>query len=210
LAANGTITLLHGTHGLLIAICNWHELDDAKPLAAVAPKDGAASAPPPKAAGPSTPATTPAGKPAPASAQAAKPAPAPAKPAAKPTTPPGGQTPGPKPNHYGSGTKISANTTEWVRCTGQVHHAISKKIHDALQKHATLKNVYKYRDNRFVTQAVDKAAHNGYETWHKNYETQVKIWLTKYDKATPAEFEAYLRDLYRSDKILAPKFPNGL
>jgi GTP-binding protein EngB required for normal cell division len=91
-----------------------------------------------------------------------------------------------------------------------MHHAISKRIHDALEKHKNLKGVYKYRDNRFVTQAIDKAAHNGWQKWHQNMERQVVDWLEQHETATQAQFEKYLRDLYRMDKELAPRFPNGL
>ena len=73
-----------------------------------------------------------------------------------------------------------------------------------------LKDVYKARDNRFVTQAIDKAAHNGYDTWHRSYERQVKKWLKDFPEATPAQFEAYLFDLYKTDNALNWRFPNGL
>jgi len=101
LAANGTITFLHGLKTVTVAICDWHQLpsiEDAQPLAAVAPKDPAPSAPKPQSGG-AAPVTTPQAaplpvKPAPAPVQAAKPAPpikpaSPAKPlpAAKPTDP---------------------------------------------------------------------------------------------------------------------------
>lgn len=211
LVANGTITFLHGAHTVLVAACDWHELDNVQPLAAAAPKDAAGPPAPPPAAVKPAPAPVQAAPAKPVVAQAKPNAPPikQAQPAATPNATQGGQTPPPKPKHYGSGTKVG-NTTTWVRCTGQVHHAISKTIHDELQVHATLKNVYKFRDNRFVTQAIDKAAHKGYETWHRNYERQVKAWLFEKKQATPAEFEAYLRNLYKTDNVLAPKFPNGL
>jgi hypothetical protein len=34
-------------------------------------------------------------------------------------------------------------------------------------------------------------------------------WLKKYRNATPAQFEAYLRDLYKTDNTLNWRFPNG-
>lgn len=79
-----------------------------------------------------------------------------------------------------------------------------------LQGHYTLKNVYKYRDPRFVTQAIDKQAHRGYQKWHKQMEDNVIAWLRREGRATPAQFEAYLRDLYKTDKTLNWRFPNGL
>jgi hypothetical protein len=83
LAANGTITFLHGLKTVTVAICDWHQLpsiEDAQPLAAVAPKDAAGPPAPP----PANPAPAPApAKPAPAPVQAApvKPVVAPIKPA---------------------------------------------------------------------------------------------------------------------------------
>ena len=214
LAANGAVTFINGGKKVIVALCHWEELREA-PSAATA--ESAATSSTATNSGP--PAGTAAGgsaaKPA-APAAAAKPAPAPA--AAKPATKPAATSPTPPQaqptlhlgRHYGSGKKSGPNSTTWVRCTGQVHHAISKKIHDELQKHAVLKDVYKARDNRFVTQAIDKAAHNGYDSWHRSYERQVEAWLKTYDQATPAQFEAYLFDLYKTDQELARRFPNGL
>jgi hypothetical protein len=70
--------------------------------------------------------------------------------------------------------------------------------------------MYKARDERFVTQAVDEAAHRGYQTWHRNMEKQVEKWLTENETATPAEFEAFLRWLYKTDQELSWRFPNGI
>lgn len=81
LMANGAATFLHGATTLVITICKWDDLPkvaDAQPLAAVAPKDAAPSAPPPASPGPA-PAPV---KPAPA------PAPAPVKPAPTPVAAP--------------------------------------------------------------------------------------------------------------------------
>ncbi len=90
-----------------------------------------------------------------------------------------------------------------------MHHAMSAKIHKALEEHKNLRGVYKYRDNRFVTQAFDKAAHNGYEKWHIALDAKVAKWLEDNNRATPKDFEAYLRKLY-SEAPLNAKFPNGL
>jgi len=153
-------------------------------------------------------APAPAAKPAPAPAAAkAAPAPVPAKPA-----PPPAQTTQTVTRDKTTGkivTPASTRTTTRTKTTGQMHHGISKAIHKALQDHDTLKNVYKQRDSRFVTQALDKSAHKGYETWHRNMETKVIEWLDKNDLATPAQFEAYLRHLYKTDKELSWRFPNG-
>jgi hypothetical protein len=97
----------------------------------------------------------------------------------------------------------------WYKCTGQWHHGITKQIHTALERHDVLKGVYKYRDNRFVTQAIDKAAHKGWQTWHRDMGKKVVDWIYENEKATPAQFEAWLRNLYKTDKTLDWRFPNG-
>ncbi len=210
IATNGAISFCHGAKTLMVVVCNWNRLPkaaDAQPLAATALGPNSPGTSPPAGQTTPAPAAKPAGQTTPA--PAAKPATSPAKPAATPNTSTGQpkQAPGAQP---GSGKQPSPKAKPLVVCTGQWHHAISKRIHDALQGHDTLKNVYKYRDNRFVTQAIDKKAHNGYEKWHKAMESQVLDWLTLNGKATPAKFEEYLRDLYRTNKELAPRFPNGL
>ena len=205
LATNGAITFCNGTKNLVIVLYHWN---DGTVTAEEVPQGQAPTATGPQQSSPQDAPSQP--------APAAKPPPETPPPAAKPSpaatspTPPQAQPTLHLGRHYGSGINKTANSTTWVRCTGQVHHAISKKIHKRLQDHPTLKNVYKERDSRFVTQAVDKAAHNGYQTWHRNYETQVENWLDQNRKATPAEFEAYLFDLYKTDNALHWRFPNGL
>lgn len=139
---------------------------------------------------------------------APKPAPKPGKPAGQP--PSAGQAATQVAKRCGRITFQSANTTTFTRCSGQMHHAISKTIHKKLQEHDTLKNVYKERDPRFVTQAFDKASHNGYDAWHRGYERRVNDWLDTFRQATPAEFEAYLTNLYKTDKEIVRRFPGGL
>jgi hypothetical protein len=93
-------------------------------------------------------------------------------------------------------------------CNGQEHHIISKTIWKALDKHPTLSGKYKSRDPRFVSQAKSKQDHCGYQEWHRDIEREVVAWLNRQAKATPAQFEAFLRELYkRAD--LARMFPNG-
>lgn len=92
--------------------------------------------------------------------------------------------------------------------SGQLHHVISKQIAAALEDHAILKGHYTARDPRFVTRAVDKDAHNGYQTWHREVDKEVVDWLRRYIKATPEEFEAFLREIY-SRPAMRARFPNG-
>ncbi|MFP2906584.1 Wall-associated protein precursor [Pyxidicoccus sp. 3LFB2] len=95
-----------------------------------------------------------------------------------------------------------------VATTGQQHHIISKRIAAALDRHGTLKGVYQPRDPRFVSQAVDKAAHNGYQHWHRQVDDEVVQWLADNSAATAKQFEAFLRTIYSRPEMLA-RFPNG-
>jgi hypothetical protein len=98
---------------------------------------------------------------------------------------------------------------ERKECDGQEHHAISKRVWEALEAHAILKGLYKYRDERFVTQAVNREAHCGWiNTWHEALDKEVASWLKEKKDATPAQFEAWLRARYNKPD-LKWRFPNG-
>jgi hypothetical protein len=151
LATNGAITFCNGVKSLAIVLCKW---EDEQPVSATNA--------PPAAATPAAPTPKPAAKPATSPPQPA------AKPPAKPAT---GQTPAPAPKVRPGGIKMGKNTTMWYKCTGQWHHGITKQIHTELEDHPLLKGLYKYRDDRFVTQAVDKrrtkAGRRGIGTWRR-------------------------------------------
>lgn len=91
---------------------------------------------------------------------------------------------------------------------GQQHHLISKRIAEALDDHPTLQGLYTARDPRFVLRAADKASHNGYQKWHREVDEEVIEWLGVYRRATPAEFESFLRQLYARPSMRA-RFPDG-
>ena len=93
--------------------------------------------------------------------------------------------------------------------TGQMHHGISRPITKALAQHPNLKGLYTARDGRFVTQATDRAAHNGYDSFHRNLDAEVVGWIRGNPNATVQQFENYLRDLYKRPDV-ATRFPNGL
>ncbi|MBK9262371.1 MAG: hypothetical protein IPM54_21535 [Polyangiaceae bacterium] len=201
LAGAGCVTAGHGIGQLFVEV--WRGNDDPAPSSSGTPQATSQPAPSPPPAPAAKPPQAPAAKPP--QAPAAKPPQAPKAASGQTTT-----TTRVKPSQRPGGKQTGKWTKTWVKCTGDWHHAISKEIHKVLQQHTTLKNVYKARDDRFVTQAVDKSAHRGYETWHRQMEEKVIDWLRRFDKATPAEFEAYLRDLYKTDKTLDWRFPNGL
>ncbi|MCP3140183.1 SitA5 family polymorphic toxin [Pyxidicoccus xibeiensis] len=92
--------------------------------------------------------------------------------------------------------------------SGQLHHVISKRIAKRLEEHGTLRGHYTERDPRFVTRAANKAAHNGYQKWHRDVDEEVVDWLGTHGNATPKQFEAFLRELY-SRPAMRARFPNG-
>jgi hypothetical protein len=102
----------------------------------------------------------------------------------------------------------SPASPEPPECKGQLHHIISKLIAKALEDHATLRGHYKARDRRFVTRAVDEQAHCGYQQWHRDVDNEVIRWLEDNHKATPKQFEAFLREIY-SRPAMRTRFPHG-
>ena len=94
-------------------------------------------------------------------------------------------------------------------CKGQLHHIISKRIAKALERHGILRGHYKPRDPRFVSRAVDEKANCGYQEWHRDVDDEVIAWLRRYRDATPEQFEAYLREIYRRPDMLK-RFPGGV
>ena len=131
-----------------------------------------------------------------------------AKPSNRPRPRPKGQKPAAQQSSSSAGTAATGGTAA-ARGTGQLHHAISKKIYRELQKHRNLAGHYKARDPRFVTRAVDGAAHRGYQRWHRDLDREVMAWIRRNKKATPAQFEAYLRSVYNRPELRA-RFPAGL
>jgi len=93
-------------------------------------------------------------------------------------------------------------------CKGQEHHVISRRIARALERHATLKGLYKARDPRFVARAKDESSHCGYQDWHRKVDKEIEEWLEAEGHATPSEFLEKLREIYsRAD--MQVRFPNG-
>lgn len=109
----------------------------------------------------------------------------------------------------GAGAKESSNAPEPPDCRGQDHHIISRPIAKALKAHLVLRGHYTARDDRFVAKAKDEAAHCGYQDWHRKVDEEVISWLTKNPKATPKQFEDFLRELYSRPDLRA-RFPNGI
>lgn len=92
------------------------------------------------------------------------------------------------------------------RLTGQLHHVISKVVHRALERHPVLSGLYKARDPRLTTRAVDGAAHRGYQTWHRQLDNEVSEWLELNRDKSQKDFEEFLRQRY-SEADLRARFP---
>jgi hypothetical protein len=103
----------------------------------------------------------------------------------------------------------AGESDEPPNCTGQNHHVISRPIARELERHPTLRGLYKPRDERFKLRAKDKESHCGYQQWHRDVDAEVTKWLDRYQKATPKQFEEFLREIYSRPEMLK-RFPNGL
>jgi cytochrome c1 len=104
--------------------------------------------------------------------------------------------------------RTAASRVATVVTTGQRHHVISTRIGRALERHPSLAGYYSRRDSRFITEAVDEAAHRGYQRWHRDVDKEVVRWLGQNRNVTPKQFESYLRWRY-SRPDLRGRFPNG-
>ena len=96
-----------------------------------------------------------------------------------------------------------------LQLTGQIHHAIPQLVYDELQKHPILSGVYRHRDPRLETQAIDLDAHKGYQTWHRELDIEVADYVRRHPDLTQEQFEDYLRARY-AQPDLKMRFPNGL
>ena len=104
--------------------------------------------------------------------------------------------------------KISANATQGVvKATGQSHHLLSNKIVAALEKHPLLKGAFSREDPRFIYNALDDAAHKGYQTWHRQYDDMVVKYIQSNPGLTPTQFKSYLNDLCQQP-WLQQRIPN--
>jgi hypothetical protein len=92
---------------------------------------------------------------------------------------------------------------------GQYHHGVSKRIHRALEDSMNTRGHFQHRDSRFVTQAIDKDGHRGYQQWHRQLDSEIAQHVQNTPGITPEEFEEFLRMRYRQPALLA-RFPNGL
>ena len=100
-------------------------------------------------------------------------------------------------------------TRESIKATGQAHHLLGHKITRALNNHPTLKRAFDYSrtNSKYIYNALDAAAHKGYQTWHRQYDATVVKWLQSNPSATPAQFNKYLHNLYQQPRLKS-RIPN--
>lgn len=104
------------------------------------------------------------------------------------------------------GTKLTVDST--AKAVGQLHHVIATKVARAIDDHPILKGAFARRDPRFVTRAIDGAAHRGYQRWHRELDAEVVTWIERNREKTAEDFLAFLKGLYERPDIKA-RFPNG-
>ncbi len=92
--------------------------------------------------------------------------------------------------------------------TGQQHHAISQPIYNALEDSPGLGGQYRLRDPRLASRAKDLASHKGYQQWHRSLDQEIRQWVKDNPKATPAQFEKWLKRRYNK-RDLRDRFPKG-
>ena len=100
------------------------------------------------------------------------------------------------------------DASEPPECKGQNHHVISRPIARKLRDHQTLRGLYEPRDERFKARAKDEESHCGYQSWHREVDSEVIEWLERNERATPKQFEQYLREIYNRPEM-RKRFPHG-
>ncbi len=135
------------------------------------------------------------------------PTPAPATEAPAPAAPPAAPPQVAKaPPTAGNATTAAATQ---ATPTGQMHHAISKRVYDALQERPLLKGHFKERDPQFTARAATAEDHKGYQKWHIDLDKEVVQFIEETENLDPKKFAAWLQKRYRQPD-LKKRFPEGL
>jgi hypothetical protein len=105
--------------------------------------------------------------------------------------------------------RLASGTLAVTKATGQAHHLLSTKITRVLNSHPTLKGAFDYSrtNSKYIYNALDDAAHKGYQTWHRQYDARVVEWLQTNVRATPGQFDKFLHNLHQQP-WLKSKIPN--
>jgi hypothetical protein len=105
-------------------------------------------------------------------------------------------------------SQSNQNAPPNIVLNGQLHHAISRRVFDAIRDTPSLRGQYESRDPRFTTRAKDPGSHRGYQQWHRELDKEVSDWIRAIEP-TPLQFETYLRERYEKGDLLN-RFPCGL
>jgi hypothetical protein len=90
---------------------------------------------------------------------------------------------------------------------GQWHHVLSNRIVRELERHKTLRGLFKRGD--FLVQASDDLSHWGYQAWHRVYDDEVVKWLRENPEATRDQFLMLLREIYERPEM-RERFPDAI
>jgi hypothetical protein len=78
-----------------------------------------------------------------------------------------------------------------------------------LRNYKDLPSIHVKTLGHYCTQAIDDAAHRGYQTWHRELDAEAGQWIRNNPQATPQTFEGWLNGRYNQTD-LQQRFPNGL
>ncbi|MDR2171940.1 MAG: hypothetical protein LBP59_17485 [Planctomycetaceae bacterium] len=80
-------------------------------------------------------------------------------------------------------------------------YPISKKIFNELDKNESISSNFKNNYRNFITKAIDRQSHSGYQYWHRELDDKIVDWLKKKPDLTEKEFIEFLKKLYKNPNI---------
>ena len=99
------------------------------------------------------------------------------------------------------GTEITTRLAAKAKAGAQSHHIFSDRIIRALNNHPILHGMFDRADPRLIFKAASKAAHNGYEYWHRSVDALIVKWIRDNPTKGKIEFLSYVRKIYQSHGI---------
>ncbi len=60
-----------------------------------------------------------------------------------------------------------------------------------------------------LSQVLDKAGHNGYQAWHREYDDEIVAWLRTHREVSVNDFLNKLKSVYSTNEM-KHRFPNPL
>ncbi|MDX2184057.1 MAG: RHS repeat-associated core domain-containing protein, partial [Gemmatimonadaceae bacterium] len=92
---------------------------------------------------------------------------------------------------------------------GQLHHVVSRRIAAVMQRYVNLRGAANEMRSRLITRAADRAAHNGYQTWHRELDQEAIDFIRRNPNMKAPEFEKWLVRRYGKPD-LEKRFPDGV